>query len=102
MNAELVLTVGEALTRPLFQDARLLAGSRGLERRIRWVHILETPHFETLIHGQEMILTTGMSLNLDAASSLSFVDNLIRHNAACLCIEIGPYFEMATATPELL
>ncbi|WP_372631294.1 PucR family transcriptional regulator [Cohnella sp.] len=102
MDAEWMLTVQEALTRPLFQGAQVIAGSEGLDRPIRWVHILETPHFETLIHGQEMILTTGISLNLDAASSVVFMDNLIRQNAACLCIEIGPFFGEATVSVELV
>jgi purine catabolism regulator len=95
MDAELVLTVREALQRPLFRGARLVAGSEGLDKQIRWVHILEISDFEKLIHGDEMILTTGISFNLKSFSPVSFLEKLIGQNASCLCIEIGQYFEDA-------
>jgi purine catabolism regulator len=93
MDSKRNLTVRETLHRPLFHNAQVVAGENGLHRQIRWVHILEITSFETLIHGEEMILTTGLGFNLDAASSVTFVENLIKQNAACLCIELGPYFQ---------
>ncbi|WP_276322364.1 PucR family transcriptional regulator [Cohnella luojiensis] len=95
-----MLTVREALSRPLFGNAQLVAGEKGLGKQIRWVHILEITHFEELIHGQEMILTTGLGFNLDADSSVTFMEKLISQNASCLCIELGPYFEQVS--PELI
>ncbi|MBW5445526.1 PucR family transcriptional regulator [Cohnella sp. CFH 77786] len=92
METERTLTVLEALKRPLFREAQVAAGEQGLNREIRWVHILETPSPETLIHGDEMILTTGVGFHPDAGSSVKFLENLIRQKAACLCIEIGAYF----------
>ncbi|RUS49055.1 PucR family transcriptional regulator [Cohnella sp. AR92] len=91
MDTDRFLTVREALQRPLFRDAQIVAGANGLSRQIRWVHILETPNFETLIHGDEMILTTGMAFQLDSQSSVSFLNNLIEQKATCLCIELGQY-----------
>jgi purine catabolism regulator len=96
MDIELILTVREALNRPLFQNAQLVAGEKGLNRQIRWVHILEITHFEKLIHGQEMILTTGLGFNLDTESSVTYMEKLIQQNASCLCIEIGQYFEQVS------
>ncbi|TYP75465.1 PucR family transcriptional regulator ligand-binding domain-containing protein [Paenibacillus methanolicus] len=95
METERSLTVGEALKRPLFEGARLAAGAAGLHRRIRWVHILEITNFETLIHGEEMILTTGMGFAEKADSPLAFMRGLIGRKAACLCIELGPKFPEA-------
>ncbi|UUZ96393.1 PucR family transcriptional regulator ligand-binding domain-containing protein [Paenibacillus sp. P25] len=100
LETERILTVGEALKRPLFRGARIAAGVDGLHRPIRWVHILEISNIEKMIHGEEMILTTGVGLGADAASSVSFMEKLIRHNAACLCIELGPYF--GSVSGELL
>lgn len=93
MDMELVFTIKDALQRPLFQDAEVVAGQNGLHRQIRWVHILEIVNFETLIHGEEMILTTGLGFNVDTLSSITFTENLMKQNVACLCIEIGPYFD---------
>lgn len=92
MDWELVFTVRDALKRPLFAEAELIGGKNGLNRAIRWVHVLESASFERLIHGEEMILTTGMGVSVDLPASLSFMHNLIDKNAACLCIELGEYF----------
>ncbi|MDF9839994.1 MULTISPECIES: PucR family transcriptional regulator ligand-binding domain-containing protein [unclassified Paenibacillus] len=92
MDWELVFTVRDALRRPLFADAVIVGGKNGLNRAIRWVHVLESASFESLIHGEEMILTTGMGASADIAASLAFLQNLIDKNAACLCIELGAYF----------
>lgn len=100
MNSdERFLTVREALQRPSFQSARIVAGENGLGRQIRWVHILETLNFATLIHGDEMILTTGMAFQWESRSSIDFLENLIKQNAACLCIELGQYVD---AVPDKL
>ncbi|AJY77924.1 hypothetical protein VN24_21765 [Paenibacillus beijingensis] len=92
MDTEYNLTVQEALSRPLFRNAVVVAGESGLIRPIRWVHILEVTDFETLIHGGEMILTTGIGLRSSPELWSAFAEKLIRQNASCLCIEVGPYF----------
>lgn len=92
MDWELVFTIREALKRPLFADASIVGGASGLDRAIRWVHVLETPNFESMIHGQEMILTTGIGMSADLPAALEFLEYLIERNAACLCIELGTYF----------
>ncbi|MFB9326753.1 PucR family transcriptional regulator [Paenibacillus aurantiacus] len=102
METERSLTVGEALRRPLFEGAELAAGAAGLHRRIRWVHILEITNFDTLIHGEEMILTTGMGFAGGPDSPLAFMRGLIGRQAACLCIELGPKFpEVPSELKEL-
>ncbi|WP_410512740.1 PucR family transcriptional regulator ligand-binding domain-containing protein [Paenibacillus sp. BR2-3] len=100
MDWELVFTIRDALKRPLFEEAELIGGKNGLNRSIRWVHVLESASFESLIHGEEMILTTGIGIGVDLPSSLAFMENLINKNAACLCIEIGTYF--STVPRELI
>lgn len=92
MGSEFTLTVREALKRPMFQEARVAAGAGGLDRQIRWVHILEVPGLEKLLDGNEMILTTGVGFHLNEDSFAAYVLKLIHHQAACLCIEKGPYF----------
>ncbi|AMA72884.1 hypothetical protein ACH33_08460 [Aneurinibacillus sp. XH2] len=93
MHSEFILTVNDVLKRPLFQEARIIAGKHGLHRRIRWVHILETSHFDTLIHGEEMILATGIGFQSDGQRFASYLQKLIDANVSCLCLEIGQYVE---------
>ncbi|GIM46947.1 PucR family transcriptional regulator [Collibacillus ludicampi] len=93
MYSEFIITIHDVLKRPLFRKARVIAGANGLHRRVRWVHILEISSFETLIHGEEMILSTGIGFRSDMTSPTSFLKKLIQQNVSCLCLEIGPYFD---------
>ncbi|SEN77553.1 PucR family transcriptional regulator [Lihuaxuella thermophila] len=93
MHFESVLTLSDVLKRPVFQKARVVAGKNGLNRRIRWVHILEVSQFDTLIHGEEMILFTGINFQSSSVSPVSYLQKLIELNASCLCVEMGYYFD---------
>lgn len=93
MMNEFTLKMKDIFTREHFKHAKVLAGSGGLDRVIRWVHVLEVEDFGSLIHGRELILTTGVGLHLDSSAQLKFVRQLIESNAAGICIEKGPYFQ---------
>lgn len=85
------LTIGEMLSRPLFQDAQVIAGKDGLQRMIKWVHIMEVTEIGQLLNGNELILTTGVGWQKQKQTSLSFLKQLIDGNVAGLCIELGTY-----------
>lgn len=87
MNPEYILTVEDVLSRPLFHNAQIVAGERGLQRKIRWVHVMEVSQFDALLHGEEMILTTGVGLSTMPAKT--YVEKLIESRVSCLCIELG-------------
>jgi purine catabolism regulator len=93
LHNELMLTVHDALERPLFRRARVIAGKNGLHRRIRWVHILEITNFDTLIHGEEMILSTGIGFKSGKENFTTYLQKLIDLHVSCLCLEIGNYVE---------
>jgi purine catabolism regulator len=97
LDSEFVLNVEEVLKRPLFQGVQVLAGHNGLKRRVRWVHILEVSNIEKLTHGEELILTTGNAFKSDADFSVTYLEQLIKQNVSCLCIELGHYLD---AVPE--
>ncbi|GAK07170.1 PucR family transcriptional regulator [Geomicrobium sp. JCM 19038] len=84
-----MISVQEILTRPLFNTARVVCGEKGLNRSIRWVHILDVPNFESLIHGNELILSTGAGIQNDNA--LHYVKGLIDQGATALCFELGTH-----------
>ena len=90
------LTVKELLTKSHFPKATLLTGKAGLQKPIKWVHILETTKIEELIKGNELILTTGIQLK-EEATFLRFVQQLIGQNATALCIEC---FEYVQSVPQ--
>ncbi|WP_017380631.1 PucR family transcriptional regulator [Paenisporosarcina sp. TG-14] len=90
---EFVLTVKDILNRETFNSAKVIAGSKGLTRQVKWTHILEVKEFESLINGGELILTTGVGLQLDLPTQHKYLNSLIDKNAAAICIEIGTYFK---------
>jgi purine catabolism regulator len=92
MSSEFIVTVKDVLNRPLFQKAHVVAGENGLHRKIRWVHILEVFNFEALLHGEELILSTGVGLHWSDSSMKSYLEKLIKLGVSCLCLEVGHYF----------
>ncbi|MDR6224397.1 PucR family transcriptional regulator [Desmospora profundinema] len=93
MDSNTSLTVHEILERPLFQNARVVAGKKGLNRRVRWVHVLEVLEIDTLIRGEEMIFSTGIVFRSASSSPVSYLQKLIDLRVSCLCVELGHYFE---------
>ncbi|OCA90304.1 PucR family transcriptional regulator [Pseudobacillus wudalianchiensis] len=90
--SERKFTVSDLIKRPHFNEAKVIAGVNGLNRLVKWVHILETNENQNLVDGNEIILTTGMFYNGELNTCLSFLNKLIWQNASALCIEIGANF----------
>lgn len=91
------LTVQDILKRNYFEHAEVVAGENGLNRKVKWVHIVDVPKIQNLLNGQELILSTGVGWKEDEELFLHFINDLIRSNASGLCIEMGTY---TTAIPS--
>lgn len=92
MSTDFSLTVGEILQSPHFRETMLLAGASGLNKPVKWVHILEVrENIDQLVNGHELILTTGVGFR-DGDTALCFLKQLINKNVSGLCIELGTYF----------
>ncbi|MFD1065690.1 PucR family transcriptional regulator [Oceanobacillus locisalsi] len=91
MIAKFELTINEILQRDIFKKAKVIAGDQGLNNHVKWTHILETNQFDSLINGDELILTTGAGLQLDSSTELNHIMNLINRNVAGICVEIGTH-----------
>ena len=84
----MALIVKDVLKRPLFSKASVLAGDKGLNREVKWVHIVEIARFGHLLHGNEIILTTGLGWVHDEKRSLSFLQQLLDYNVSALFVEL--------------
>jgi purine catabolism regulator len=91
-----MLTVRELL-RDL--DVRLLAGDRGVDIPVRWVHISELLDPTPWLSGGELLLTTGMQLE-GAEEGREFVARLADHQLAGLGFGTG--FKHEVVPPALL
>ena len=86
------LSVKEILQKKIFDQAQVIAGKSGLNRNVRWVHVLEVASIENLLNGNELILSTGVGWGGDIKTFSSIVQQSIDSNAAGLCIEMGSIF----------
>ncbi|WML31647.1 PucR family transcriptional regulator [Neobacillus sp. OS1-32] len=85
------LTVKEILENRNFRDAEVIAGKEGLERTVKWIHIMEVAGIEELLNGNELILSTGVGWKESKQLFLTVFEKLIDSGASGICIELGTY-----------
>ncbi|WP_238020014.1 PucR family transcriptional regulator ligand-binding domain-containing protein [Dactylosporangium sp. AC04546] len=68
---------------------RVVAGERGLDQVVRWVHSSEVPDIATLLRGGELVLSTGIGLPPDDAGLRRFITDLAEVGACGLAVEMG-------------
>ena len=56
------LQVKDVLENTHFQSAEVVAGEDGLLRIVKWAHVIEIIQVDNFLAGDELILTTGISL----------------------------------------
>jgi len=78
---------------PCLQDASVLAGAAGLERRVRGVNVLEDANIVRWMRGGELLLTTGYSIRDDDDALRALVPALAERGLAGLGIKLGLYIE---------
>jgi len=74
--------------RPCVRAARSL-----LDSEVRWVHVTELSDVGELLHGGELILTTGIGLGETPRELTRFVDGLSRAGVVGVFIELGRRFD---------
>ncbi len=87
------LQVKDVLKNEYFQSAEVIAGKDGLLRIVKWAHVIEIVQVDNFLAGDELILTTGISLQHHLEDFIFFVEMLIKKNCAALCIEYGTYLQ---------
>lgn len=95
------IQVKDILNRPIFSGTKIVAGLSGLSRTVRWVHILEVTDIRTLIHGGELVLTTGTAFQMNESVFLDYVTQLVNAQAAGLCVELGSFKTIPDSILEL-
>ncbi|MFE0628572.1 PucR family transcriptional regulator [Streptomyces sp. NPDC058864] len=84
-------TVAEVLELDVLRrgSPQVVAGSEGLQRPVRWVHISELADIAGMLRGGELVLTTGVMLPDDKESLAHYIDGLADVGAAGLVVELG-------------
>jgi PucR family transcriptional regulator, purine catabolism regulatory protein len=91
MKEHLQLKVADILGRKHFEDAFVIAGEEGVNRHVKWVHVVEVTSIRNLLNGNELILSTGVTWKENSHVFVSMIKQLLENNAAGLCIEMGTY-----------
>lgn len=75
-------------------NMKLIAGEKGLDNMVRWVHTVEDDEVSSFLHGNELVFTTGIGIaskpNFDFVSMARM---LVNKNAAGWVLNLGPYIK---------
>ena len=89
------LSIAEFLALPPVRRGapEVLAGADDLGRPIRWVHSGEVANIASLLHGGELLLTTGMGIGDSEEARNGFVESLAARGVVAIAIELGTALE---------
>ncbi len=79
----------------------VLAGAGLLDRPVRWVHAIEVADAARLLHGGELVLTTGIALPDDPPLQARYIAELAAVGVAGLAVELGRRYA-ASLPPALV
>jgi purine catabolism regulator len=74
-----------------FAEARLVGGSGGLDRRVGWVRVMETPETASKLRPGELLLTTAYAIKDDPLALHELVGTVARLDGAGLVVKPGLY-----------
>lgn len=83
----------QLLCLPELIDLKLVSGSKGIYKIVRWVHIVETPDLLRYVQSDELIILTGVGVHNNESDFIELVKGLIEKNAVGLILNVGKYFE---------
>jgi len=85
------ITVGKLFGNgTVLYQMKLLAGQKGLNNLVEWVHIIENDEVSQFLHGKEVVFTSGM-LNNNDGWLLEYAKKLYSVGISAFVVNIGPY-----------
>lgn len=88
-----MLSVAEILQLEEFEGTRVVAGQRGLNRSVTWLHNTGVPDAPYWLNGGELVLTTILNLPDDEAERCQYLRDMAAKGVAGLVITVGRYIE---------
>jgi len=84
--------VADLLELPVLHGSRVVAGERGLDARIRWVHVVDLPDPLPWIDRGMLMLSTGIAWPRRDDELAELVRRLAEHGVAALGLAVPHYF----------
>lgn len=96
----------EILNLPSLKDVKVVAGSNGMDRLVRWVYVAEcfddTREIVDWLYGEELVFITGRGLKGNSEALVDLIESIDKKNVAGIIINLGNYiFEIPEAAIEL-
>jgi DNA-binding PucR family transcriptional regulator len=76
---------------PSLRNLKLVSGKNGLNRILRWGHVLDMPDVLSWVQGGELLIMTGIAIAHDDEALKKIVEEIAARGLAGLIINIGPY-----------
>jgi purine catabolism regulator len=95
LEAGVLPTVTDVLELEVVRRGRpqVLAGARALDRPVRWVHAIEQADVARLLHGGELVLSTGIALPEEPALLAGYIADLAATGVTGLAVELGRRYQ---------
>src|SRR5215218_5429863 len=86
-----MLRLNEVLELPVVRRAlpELIAGAEGVDRELRWAHVIEMADPSNLLKGGELVLTTGIGAGAQERDQRRWIVSLIEQGVAAVAVELG-------------
>lgn len=93
----MAITVGKLFGNgAVLYEMKLLAGQKGLNNLVEWVHIIENDEVSQFLHGNEVVLTSGI-LNKYDGWLLEYAKKLYAAGTSAFIVNIGPYTKVVSS-----
>ncbi len=88
---ERMLRLKDVLELPVFRRAlaEVIAGEEGLDRELRWAHVIEMADPSDLLKGGELVLTTGIGAGTRERDQERWIASIIEQGVAAVAVELG-------------
>ncbi|MGN9165820.1 PucR family transcriptional regulator [Tissierellaceae bacterium HCP3S3_D8] len=86
-----VVTVEEILGLPVLRKLKVIAGHRGLNKRVSCLTVMEVPDVTRWLKGHDFIITSFYAVKDDIDKQIELIDKLADLNCSCLAIKLGQY-----------
>lgn len=83
----------DALALPALARLRVVAGERGLNRPVRWVHVVDIPDVRPWVQPGHLLLTTGYAWPRDDDAQRALIKDLHHRGLAGVAMAVPQFFE---------
>jgi len=87
------MTIREALGLESLKSAEVVAGQDGLDRQVRWTHVVDLPDLAPWVRAGQLLLTTGLSWPKADAEQRSQIRQLADKDLAAVALAVPRYLE---------